>query len=234
LKLNDKTIKISGLSMIVLVIGMILVTPVLACPPIPANASASSASFEKMSTDEQKLMGAKALSDKNVSKLNEELINSGYTSENVNITRVTGKTENNQSITNTIVRINYKGVKKDDSAMIAYVSNQFGTGATAAVVKDGNFFMLQNNAVTSKVQVVTTSSTNWKCPLCKQIYKSVCSMAGLYTCAVICDGVVAAIADPIVASFALGLCWQMCNLALTTGICSMSASYTCSSLLHLC
>ncbi|WIM42403.1 hypothetical protein PSF70_12920 [Methanosarcina mazei] len=79
MKLNSKVRKISGLFMIMLVVGMILVTPAMACPAGTncENNSISGDSIQLKGEDKEKLVNM-ALKDTKVKEFQEQLTKEGF------------------------------------------------------------------------------------------------------------------------------------------------------------
>ena len=172
MKLNSKVRKISGLFMMMLVVGMILVTPSMACPlsqdgPCSQDADFTDDSGAKVEATE--LSGvdlneatAKALSDEGVLKLREELIKSGYkpSIENISATKFTMENESG-TITSTLVGMPFSGKYENETAVISFTYNELGSTAAAVVVSNGIFTVLGYDSVSGTVQILR--SEYWDC-----------------------------------------------------------------------
>ncbi|WP_292373033.1 hypothetical protein [Methanosarcina sp. UBA411] len=142
MRLNDKVRKISGVFMMMLVVGMVLVTPAIACPCSqdgPCSKDADSADESGAKVKATKLSGvdlneatAKALSDEDVLKLREELIKSGYkpSIENISAEKFTMENESG-TISSTLVGMPFSGKDENETAVISFTYNDLGSTAAA-------------------------------------------------------------------------------------------------------
>ncbi len=86
---------------------------------------------------------AQALSDKSVLELRKELIKAGYKPSMKETSAVEGTTTNDDgTITTTIVAMPFSGENENDTAAITFASNELGTAAIAGVLSNGMITML--------------------------------------------------------------------------------------------
>ncbi len=244
MRLNDKVRKISGLFMIMLVVGMILVTPALACPPnvqteqdssnkltdCPAcslsseYANYSDAKVEtiELSEKEQKKATAEALSDESVSKLRDELIKLGYVSsiEEIYTMKSTTTTEN-ETVTTTIVTMPFNGTN-NDSAVIVFASNELGNAAMAGVANNGELTVLQYDSVTDQVQI-----TGLSCDFCMWAVGEICDLISAYGCKQVCTIIATRIPHPAWIAFTGVTCWALCSFIVSYKACNWATSEVC-------
>jgi len=158
--------------MMMLVVGMILVTPAMACPlsqdgPCSQDADFTDDSGAKVEATE--LSGvdlnetiAKALSDEGVLKLREELIKSGYkpSIEKISATKFAMENES-ETITSTLVAMPFSGKDENETAVISFTYYELGSTATAVVVSNGIFTILGYDSISGTVQILRSGF--WSC-----------------------------------------------------------------------
>jgi hypothetical protein len=137
LELNNKIRKISGLFMMMLVVSMVLVTPTLACPAgtncgsdsVPANP------IQLTGADKDKMLST-ALSDSNVKKYQEQLINEGYTQNGSTALVIPVENKNDSSITEIkFAAISFKNDKSQEpNKTILYSYNPQTKTSTTVVI----------------------------------------------------------------------------------------------------
>jgi len=245
LKLNSKARKISGFFMIMLVVGMILVTPAMACPPkvqteqedsnTSTDCSDCSLNLEDANSDtkveaielsetERKKATAQALSDKSVSKLREELVKSGYilSTEDFNVSRATTITEN-ETITTTIVAMPFKGTNENESAVLVYSSNELGSASVAGVrSNDGEITILQYDSVEDQVQIKGAA-----CDLCMWAALKICDYLAQGSCTYACGKLAVKLKVPAWIAVFWVTCYLVCDFVVAYEACNWSSSEIC-------
>lgn len=244
MKLNSKVRKISGLFMMMLVVGMMLVTPVMACPPnvqteqegsntstdcpacsLNSDYTNSDAEVEaiELSEKEQKIAIAQALSDKSVSKLRDELAKSGYISsiEEIDVLGVTTTTES-ETVTSTVVTMPFNGTNENESAVIVFASNELGTAAAAGVRSNGEITVFQYDSVNDQVQVKGLS-----CDFCMWAVGKICDYLATGSCAYACAQIALKIPNPAWAVFTGVTCYLLCDFIVAHEACNWATSEIC-------
>lgn len=156
--------------MMMLVVGMVLVTPTMACPAgtdcsqtgTLADDSGAKVKATKLSGVDLNEAKAKALSDEGVLKLREELIKSGYkpSIENISAKKFTMENESG-TITSTLVGMPFSGKDENDTAVISFTYDELESTAAAVVVSNGIFTVSGYDSVSGTVQ--TLRSSHWDC-----------------------------------------------------------------------
>lgn len=167
LELNNKVRKVSGLFMMMLVVGMILVTPVLACPAGTncGNTSLSGGKPIQLTGEEKDKAVNMALKNSQVEKLQSQLKDEGFTQKDSEAFIVPVKADNG-SVTNTqVVAIGFES-----------------SSAEANVTK--KTMMFAYDPVTDGTAVI--EGTGWDCTLCAA------GIAGCGACAASCAAINAA------------------------------------------
>ncbi len=231
--------------MMMLIVGMTLVTPALACPPnvqteqdssntltdCPAcslsseYANYSDAEVEtiELSKKEQKKATAEALSDESVSKLREKLIKLGYVSsiEEIYTMRATTSTEN-ETVTTTIVTMPFNGTNENNSAVIVFASNELGNAAMAGVANNGELTILQYDSITDQVQV-----RGLACDFCTWAVGKICNYLADGSCGYACAQIALKIPNPAWAVFTGVTCYLLCDFIVTYEACNWATSNVC-------
>jgi len=231
--------------MIMLVVGMILVTPAMACSPnVQAEQDSSNTSTDcpacslsseyaeysdakvetiELSEKEQKKAIAQAFSDKSVSKLRDELTKSGYVSsiEEFNVSRATTITEN-ETVTTTLVAIPFDGTNENESAVIVFASNKLGSAAVAGVQSDGEITILQYDSVEDQVQIRGAA-----CDFCLWAALKICNYLADGSCAYACGQIALKVTYPPWIAILWVTCYIVCDFVVTYEACNWSSSEIC-------
>jgi len=130
-----------------------------------------------------------ALADKQVNALYQNLVERGFAleKENVIAAKITAEFNNSklgkrEKIENTIVYLNLVKNNTNERAIIGFVSNKFGTGASALVRDENSQKLLFYDS--EKDKIVASSSLN--CWVCQQIVSLVKNWPQAVSCYVMC------------------------------------------------
>ncbi|AYK15817.1 MAG: hypothetical protein GX152_12355 [Methanosarcina sp.] len=239
MRLNDEVRKISGLFMIMLVVGMILVTPAMACPAgkdcpnvsqncpacgyLSAPKSDAEVNMIEISKEKEKKIIAEALSDERISKLNSELKKLGYTpsTSEFNASMLT-TTTTNETVTSSIVIMPFDNGRKNESAVAVFTSNEHGSAAIAAMRNNSEVTLLEYDSVKGTFQVSSVD-----CDFCMWAVDKICGYLAEGGCAYACAQLATKIPHPAWMAVSAAFCWVICDFVLENYACSWSATTVC-------
>ncbi|AKB69393.1 MULTISPECIES: hypothetical protein [Methanobacteriota] len=149
MKLNSKVRKISGLFMIMLVVGMILVTPAMACPAGTncENNSISGDSIQLKGEDKEKLVNM-ALKDTKVKEFQEQLTKEGFIQKDSEALIIPVKNEKDGSTKEiSFVAIPFQHKESQELKNIIYTYNPQTEESAVVLVEGGLSDCIYNLAI---------------------------------------------------------------------------------------
>jgi len=166
---------------------------------------------------------AQALSDESVLELRKELIKAGYKPSMKETSAVEGTTTNDDgTITTTIVAMPFSGQNKNDTAAITFVSNELGNAAIASVVSNGMITMLSHNPISGDVQIQSL-----ECDLCIWAVGFICKNIVGGQCGEVCLLACLKVPNPLWVAICYGTCYVVCKYIVVKNACSWAAGEVC-------
>jgi len=166
---------------------------------------------------------AKALSDKSVLELRKELIKAGYKPSMKENSALEGTTTNDDgTITTTIVAMPFSDQNENNTAAITFVSNELGNAAIAAVVSNGMITMLSQNPISGDVQIQSV-----ECDICLWAVGGICAFLAVKGCGAGCAALCLKVPNPVWVVACYTVCYLTCNFIVAYEACSWGAGEIC-------
>ncbi|NOR48182.1 MAG: hypothetical protein GQ533_09100 [Methanosarcinaceae archaeon] len=166
---------------------------------------------------------AQALSDKSVLELRKELIKAGYKPSMKETSAVEGTTTNDDgTITTTIVGMPFSGKNENDTAVITFVSNELGNVAIASVVSNGMIMILNHDPISGDVQIQSL-----ECDICLWAVSGICNFLANKACSSGCATLCLTVPNPLWVAVCFTVCYVTCRYIVAQNACNWGAGEVC-------
>lgn len=166
---------------------------------------------------------AQALSDKSVLELRKELIKAGYKPSMKETSAIESTTTNDDgTITSTIVGMPFSGKNEDDIAVITFVSNELGNAAIAGAVSNGMIMILGHDPISGDVQI-----QSWECSICTWAVSGICQFLANKACGSGCATLCLTVPNPLWVAVCYTVCYVTCKYVVAQNACNWGAEEVC-------